>query len=316
MGWVFGIDVGGSSCQVGLFGQEGNLLFQSHFPTGVECESETFKELLSQEMEKALGFLSLDRKQVQGIGIGLPGPVTEQRQVHGFVNLSWENFDLVSFLEESWQVPVLAENDANLAALGEVWKGEGVFLHSFVFLTLGTGIGGGIILHDQLLRGERGGAGELGHMPIMVDQNGKIMDFESLASARAMVNRAKKSLWEDQSFSSLRDLGASMTSKAIFKEARKGDLIASRVVQETADDLGRGLACIAGVLDPQAFILGGGMSLSGDLLLKPTISAFQKYVFSPLKDTPILLSRLGDRAGMFGAAMLILSALARRRKSC
>lgn len=307
MAFVFGIDVGGSSCKLGLFGQEGNLLFQAHFPTGKGRKPEELIQIISGEMQKAMDFLQANKKDLMGIGIGFPGPVTDQSQVHGCVNFGWENFNAQRGLEEIWEVPVKAENDANLAALGEGWKGAGASFDSFIFLALGTGIGAGLVYEKRLIRGERGGAGEVGHMPIFTDKKtGQVRDLESLASANAMAELARKKLYDGAGPSSLSDFEKELSARRIVKEAMKKDPLACEILQETADHLGQGLACISAVFDPQAFILGGGMSLAGDRLLKPTLEAYQKYVFPPLKGTPILLSSLGDRAGMFGATRYIL----------
>ncbi len=297
----FGIDVGGTAIKTGLFRQDGTVVGQWQFPTDVRDNGSRILPHINDMVRRVMESHRLTSEQVAGLGIGVPGPVLADGTVLGCVNLGWGVLNLPELLGRLTGLPVRAANDANLAALGESWRGAGQGYDSVLLVTLGTGVGGGVVLNGRVLTGRRGGAGEIGHLPMFPEMEdacscGKRGCMEQLGSATGLLREAK-------------GLGVTgpepLTPKAVCDLARQGDLLALEALHRTADAVGRGLANACCLVDPEIILIGGGLSLAGDILLDPIRAALERYVFPPLRGTPVLPAALSNDAGIFGGARLI-----------
>ncbi len=289
-----GIDVGGSSVKIGVFDEKGNLLERRKVPT------DTSKQGANILPDTAGALTDLD--DLLGVGIGVPGPVVSE-EVFGAVNLGWGRFNVKeTFLGElGREVPIAIENDAGMAAYGEYRQFGGV-KGPFVFITVGTGIGGGIVLDGELYRGFHGAAGEFGHMNILPDGPkcacGNRGCLEAVAGANAMKRRLKRKLRKQRS-SPLRQ--GPITIKRMFDAARAGDPGALETIDETATALGRALSMVAGTLDPAVFVFGGGVSEAGEFFLSRIRQAYEAVAFTQTADVAFEPAKLGNDAGIYGA---------------
>lgn len=249
---------------------------------------------------------------VIGAGMGVPGPVTSDGTVLRCVNLGWGVFNCAKALSDLLGVPVKAGNDANVAALGEQWQGGGKGHNDLVVVTLGTGVGGGIILGGQILAGVNGAAGEIGHMQVVAPEDtigvcgcGNQGCLEQVASATGIVKLAKRLVEETDTPTSLREL-SQITAKDVLDAAKAGDAGAVSVVEKMAYYLGSALAAICAVVNPEMIVIGGGVSKAGQYLIDKIREAFIPKAFHALRDTEFALATLGNDAGMVGAARLVL----------
>jgi glucokinase len=255
---------------------------------------------------------NIDRSSIVGIGIGVPGPVDGKGVVNKCVNLGWGVFNISDTLSELTGFPVKAGNDANVAALGEYWKGGGQGCENMVFATLGTGVGGGIVIDGHLLHGAHGAGGEIGHLVLNRDETeqcgcGKRGCVEQYCSATGIVRMAYKDLASTDAFSSLRILEA-ITCKDIFDAGKAGDEVALAIMDKYYALLGEFLADLCCVVNPEAVVLGGGVSKAGQVLLDGTKPYFDKYVFHAASNVRFALASLGNDAGAYGAFKLALDA--------
>ena len=311
MKYGFGIDLGGTTVKLGLFTENAELLRKWEIPTDT---SDGGKNILPDIAEAILGELEargIDKGDVLGAGIGVPGPVSDQRVVNNCINLGWGVVDLQASLGALLGMPVKAGNDANVAALGESWQGGGKGYSSMVLVTLGTGIGGGIVLNGKILEGAHGAAGEIGHMTL--DRNetepcgcGKFGCAEEYGSATGIVRTARRYLASHDIPSPLRELEA-ITAKDIFDLAKTGDEAAQGILDRVYDDLGVFLAGVCCVLDPEVVVIGGGVSKAGQILLDCIRPYFVKYMFHTGRNIPFALASLGNDAGIYGAVKMILN---------
>ena len=262
-------------------------------------------------LESKLADAGISKDEVEGVGIGVPGPVKNDSVVCECVNLGWGTFDVAETLSEKIGLPVKVGNDANVAALGEMWKGGGQGCQNGVMVTLGTGVGGGIIINGSIVGGVHGAGGEIGHMTVdpfddHVCNCGKTGCLELYASATGIVYETKKALKDFKEATTLKDLDE-VTAKDIFDAAKEGDTFA----KERVDDLGQKLALAAGnialMVDPEVFVIGGGVSRAGQILLDAVNAHFKKYTFGKAQETGFVLATLGNDAGIYGAASLMLS---------
>ena len=271
MRYGFGVDVGGTTVKLGLFDEAGGLLTSREIPTRRENGGAAILPDIAAEVERILKERGLEKKDVLGIGIGVPGPVDDNGNVNRCVNLGWGVFNLHEALGERTGMYVKAGNDANVAALGEYWKGGGKGCRSAIFVTLGTGIGGGIILDGKILGGAHGVGGEVGHIEISAPDRhpcscGKCGCVEQYASANGIVRVTKERLAASDAPTSLRALPV-LTCKDVFDAAKQGDDFAVRTLEQIFDYLGEALASACCVCDPERIILGGGVSKAGAYLL-------------------------------------------------
>ena len=310
--YCFGIDVGGTTVKMGIFTTEGKLTESWEIPTRKEDEGSHILEDICKQIEEKLVEKQINRADLLGVGIGIPGPITKDGTVLNCVNLGWGVFNVEEKLSEMLGgVIVKAGNDANVAALGENWQGGGVGFEDLILITLGTGVGGGVIIGDKIITGSNGAAGEIGHMPVVYDTDaetcgcGKKGCLETVASATGIVREAKKLLASGEIESTLRDI-PEFTCKDIFDAAKEGDKAAMIVVDKLAEYLGIAAAHIACVTNPQVIVIGGGVSKAGKFLLDKIEEKYMERAFKACRNAKFALATLGNDAGMYGAAALIL----------
>lgn len=310
MQYCFGVDVGGTTVKLGLFTEEGQMLSQWSIDTRKEEQGKYVLSDVAASLQEKMEQNNLGKEDFIGIGIGVPGPVTSDGVVNHCVNLGWGKVNVEKELEALTGLPVKAGNDANVAALGEAWQGGGKGYEDVIMVTLGTGVGGGVILDGKILTGNRGAAGEIGH--IFVNSNetdhcncGKRGCLEQYASATGIVKEAKRILKEYEQPSSLRSI-PDFSAKDIFDQAKEGDELANVAVNRLCEYLGIALSHVAEVVDPQAFVIGGGVSKAGSILTENISKYYNEYVMMPLRDKVFCLAQLGNDAGIYGSAKLIL----------
>lgn len=311
--YVIGVDIGGRSMKFGLFDTNGDLINKSSIPTHTENDGESILPSLCEHLEKIIEKFELNTDNLEGIGIGIPGPILNKSIVKTAVNLGWkEPVKVREYLEERLNFKILVENDANVAALGELWKGAGEGVNNLVMITLGTGVGGGIVVDGNIVSGTTGSAGEVGHMPMLEKPANRLCGcggnrcFELVASATGLEHSATEYLFENDVDSKLRSLDT-IDSKAIFEFAKEGDKAAEEIVNNYSRHLGRGLGILSAIVDPQLFVIGGGVSNAKDFLLDKVRNAYQEVAFSVTKDVDFKIAQLGNDAGIYGAAKLIIS---------
>ena len=251
----------------------------------------------------------ISKEDVQGIGLGVPGPVGADGTVHKCVNLGWGVINVEQLLSEKTGLLVKAGNDANVAALGEMWQGGGKGHEDVVMVTLGTGVGGGIIIGGKMISGFHGAGGEIGHIKVQEDETdtcgcGKKGCLEQYASATGIVRMAKQRLEADDSETVLRSL-ENLTAKDIFDAAKDGDKMAKELVEKLCKILGTALANIASIVDPEVFVIGGGVSRAGEILINGIRKHFTERTFHACEKTEITLATLGNDAGMYGCVRLL-----------
>lgn len=306
----FGVDLGGTTVKMGLFTTEGALLSDWEIVTRKEDNGSHILDDIAESIKSKMEGESIDPADVVGVGIGVPGPVTPNGIVKGCVNLGWGDVPVEETLKDKTGFNVKAGNDANVAALGELWQGGGKGYNSLVMMTLGTGVGGGIVLDGKIVAGSHGAAGEIGHMGVVYDETeccncGKKGCLEQVASATGIVKETKKLLASEDMESSLRAI-ENLTAKDVFDEAKKGDALALMAVDKLSEYIGIALSHLACVVDPDAFIIGGGVSKAGDFLIDNIQKKYVEKAFTQCKKTPIKLATLGNSAGIYGAAKMVL----------
>ena len=309
--YAFGVDIGGTTIKMGLFTTGGELLEMWEIPTRTENNGEKILTDIASEVEKKMTEKGLAVSEVEGLGMGVPGPISPDGTVLKCVNLGWGIFNVEKEMEKLTGLKVKAGNDANVAALGEMWQGGGRGYQAVVMVTLGTGVGGGIIIGGRILAGINGAAGEIGHIPMKEGETeccgcGKKGCLEQYASASAIARTAKKRLAVDAGIeTSLRKI-EEVTSRDIFDAAKVGDGFALSLVAEVGNLLGKALASIACVVNPEAFVIGGGMSKAGAILTDAIRRYYVEYAFHAERETEFKLAQLGNNAGMFGGVKMVL----------
>lgn len=303
--YAVGIDIGGTAIKIGVLDENGIIAAKTQIPTRQENKCGYVLSDAAGVTERLLSDLGIDKKAVKGIGIGIPGPVADGEVKH-CVNLHWENsVDAAGIMESLTGIRSVVLNDANAAALGEQWMGGGKGRSSMVLVTIGTGIGGGIVIDGNVLTGYRGAGGEIGHIIVEPDSDrkcncGRYGCLETYTSATGIVWTAEKLLKEDDAPSILRN--GEITAKAVFDAAGKNDAIALKTVDIFGKYLGRALADIAVIIDPEVIVLAGGVVKGGEKVRKPVEKYYREAAFKTVKDTQIVLAELENDAGMFGAA--------------
>lgn len=309
--YVFGADIGGTSVKIGMFSADGKLLEKWEIPTRTANGGTCVLPDVAQAIMTAMERNQIAATQVIGIGIGVPGPVDDSFTVNKCVNLGWGVFNIKERMNELLpDIPVAAGNDANVAALGELWQGGGQGNQSAVMITLGTGVGGGVVLNGKIIAGSNGGAGEIGHMTVEPGESvvctcGKCGCLEQYTSARGIVRMAKVMLSECDTPSKLRSI-EDFNSKHICDLAVAGDHMALKIVDRFGNYLGQAMSYISCTVDPDIFIIGGGMSKAGDIVTHAALKYFQKYAFHVSKETGVVVATLGNDAGIYGCAKMVL----------
>lgn len=308
--YAFGVDVGGTTVKIGLFDMEGTVLDKWEIPTVKDNEGAAILPDIARSLLDKMKEKGIIREDLAGIGIGAPGAVDgEGNLVGGAVNLGWKPFNIPESLNAYIDVPVKAVNDANAAAFGEMWQGGGKGYSNMVAVTLGTGVGGGIIIDGNILTGAYGGGGEIGHIHID-DEEAESCGcknkgcLEQYASATGIVRLAKRCLQRDDTPSVLRE--GELSAKTVFDAVKAGDPVANEIAKQFGTYLGKGLAAVACVVNPEVFVIGGGVSKAGEILISFVEPEFQKYVFPACRNVKFVLAKLGNDAGIYGAAGLLL----------
>ena len=310
MKYGFGIDIGGTTVKVAFFDENGEMKCKWEIPTRSANGGEQILPDIASTVEAFLQQNRLTKDCILGIGVGVPGPVSREGVVNKCVNLGWGVFNIEQELSQLTGLPVKAGNDANVAALGEYWKGGGQGYESLVMATLGTGVGGGIILDGKILYGARGAAGEIGHMVLDRSETepcgcGKLGCAEQYCSASGVVRMAKRHLAADPRETVLRAL-ENLTCKDIFDASAAGDPVAADILESVYARMAEFCANLANAFDPAVIVLGGGVSKAGEVLVEGIKRHFPKYVFHAMADMPFVLATLGNDAGAYGAFKLVL----------
>lgn len=303
----FGVDIGGTAIKFGAFDEHGTLLDKWEIPTD---KAENGSRILPSVAGEITRFAQ-HTEHVLAVGMGIPGPVQHGGFVKRCVNLGWGNVnparELAALLGG---VPVFAANDANMAAMGEYWKGGGQGARSLVFMTLGTGVGGGIILDGRMDFGAGGLGGEIGHVVVdpaetLACNCGQHGCLDQIASATGIVRRAKRMLDDRTEDSALRALDV-ITAKDVLDAAKAGDAIAAAAFNRCMYYLGKSMAMLTNILDPEVYIIGGGVSKAGDYLLDTVCAHYETLSTLSERKARIVLAKLGNDAGIHGAAKLAM----------
>ena len=311
MEYGFGVDLGGTTVKIACFDREGNMLSKWEIPTRLEKDG---RYILPDIADSVLGYIkenNLPREQILGVGIGVPGAVNAQGEVNRCINLGWGRFNIEQALSKLTGFPVKAGNDATVAALGECWRGGGQGCQNMVMITLGTGVGGGIVVGGKVVHGAHGAGGEIGHMVSNRNETetcgcGKRGCVEQYCSATGIVRLAKKHLAATTYASVLRGR-KTFTCKDVFDAGKVGDGAALEILDQVYRYLGEFLANVACVVNPEVIVLGGGVSKAGQPLLVGAKKYFDCCVFHAAKNVRFELAALGNDAGAYGAFKLLLS---------
>lgn len=306
--YIFGIDIGGTTVKCGLFTGEGELLEKWEIPTrreekGAHILSDVAETILAKCEEK-----SIDKDEVKGIGLGIPGPVRADGTVLKCANLGWGITPAAKIMQELTGFPVKAGNDANVAALGEMWKGGGRGFEDVIMITLGTGVGGGVVLGGRMVAGSNGAGGEIGHIIVNGSEEelcgcGGHGHLEQYASATGIVRMAKKRLEHTDVQTKLREF-ENLSAKNIFDCAKEGDPLACELVDTLGTYLALALSHVAATVDPQVFVIGGGVSRAGEILLDAVSKHYNENILFALQNKEFRLAELGNDAGIYGSAKL------------
>ena len=309
MKYCFGADVGGTTVKLGLFDVEGHVLDKWEIPTHTENEGAAILPDVAASIKAKVEERGLAMEEIAGIGMGVPGPVNAAGTVPHTANLGWGYKEVSRELTELTGLPSKIGNDANVAALGEMWMGGAKGHKDVLMLTLGTGVGGGIIIDGKILTGAHGAGGEVGHIHVEDNENdccgcGKKGCLEQYASATGIVRIAKKVLEENDAASVLRE--GEVSAKAVFDALKEGDALAAVIVERFGKYLGTACAVMATVLDPEVIVIGGGVSKAGKILLDSIRKNYTDRAYKSARDTEFVLATLGNDAGIYGCAKLIL----------
>lgn len=308
--YCFGVDIGGTTVKLGLFDIEGTILDKWEIKTRVENEGKAILPDVADAILNKVKEKGLKIEEIAGIGVGAPGPITEDGFINKTANLGWNvKFNLEESLEELTGMKVKAGNDANVAALGEMWKGGAEGYKSLVMLTLGTGVGGGVIINGHIVTGTTGSSGEIGHMHVQDGEEeacgcGCHGCLEQYASATGIVRLAKRILASSDDKSVLR--GREISAKTVFDAVKDEDELAIRAAEQFGKYLGTAMANIAAITDPEVFVIGGGVSRAGEVLFTYIRKYYEENAFYAIKGKKFVLATLGNDAGIYGAAKLVL----------
>ncbi|WP_024406322.1 ROK family glucokinase [Streptococcus suis] len=314
---IIGIDLGGTSVKLAILTTEGEIQEKWSIKTNILDDGSHIVPDIIDSIKHRFETHGLTKDDFLGVGMGSPGVVdSEAGTVIGAYNLNWKTLQLVKEqFESALGLPFFIDNDANVAALGEQWVGAGNNNPNVVFMTLGTGVGGGVIAAGNLIRGVKGAGGELGHITVDFDESfactcGKKGCLETVASATGIVNLSRRYADQyagDAKLKQMIDDGQDVTAKDVFDLAKEGDDLALIVYRHFSEYLGVACANIAAVLNPAYIVLGGGVSAAGEFLLDGVRKVFAENSFPQIKEsTQIVLATRGNDAGVLGAASLVL----------
>lgn len=307
-----GVDVGGTSVKIGLFEVTGELLHKWEVPTRKEEGGKYVIGDVAASILKTLEEKNIPLSEVAGAGMGVPGPVMPDGYVEVCVNLGWRDKYPEKELSQLLSgLPVKSGNDANVAALGEMWQGGGKGYDDIVMVTLGTGVGGGVIVDQKIIAGKHGLGGEIGHIHIRDEETekcncGGVGCVEQVASATGIAREARRKMAAVDTPSSLRKFGDKVSAKNVLDAAKEGDALALEVMEVVGHYLGLALAQISMVTDPEVFVIGGGVSRAGQFLIDTIYKHYDQFTPISGNKSGIVLATLGNDAGIYGAARLIL----------
>ena len=306
----FGVDIGGTTIKMGFFETNGNLVDKWEIKTNTANGGAEILSDIAKSIDNKLAQEAISKDEVQGVGVGVPGPVRSDGVVNRCVNLGWGILSVAEELGALTGLTVKVGNDANVAALGELWQGGAKGCKDAVMVTLGTGVGGGIIIDGKIVAGFHGAGGEIGHITVNPDEIeacncGQYGCLEQYASATGIVRMAKRKLAKTDDETTLRKIEP-LTAKDIFDEAKAGDEVAKELVDELGEILGSALSNLACVVNPEAIVIGGGVSKAGTILIDTIQEHFKETSFHALKETRFELATLGNDAGIYGCAAMIL----------
>ena len=312
MKYGFGIDLGGTTVKIAYFEETGKMLEKWEIPTVTANGGAQILPDIAQSIRDFLDANHISDTAILGLGIGVPGPVNAKGVVNRCVNLGWGVFNIAETLASLTGFPVRAGNDASVAALGEYWKGGGQGCDNMVFVTLGTGVGGGIVVEGNLLHGADGSGAEIGHICVNPQETlrcncGNYGCVEQYCSATGIVRLAKLYLAESQTETTLRGV-ENLTCKDIFDAAKAGDAAANAILDQVYRYMGLFLANVCSTVNPEAVVIGGGVSKAGQVLIDGVVPYFKKYVFHAASEARFTLASLGNDAGAYGAFKLALDA--------
>lgn len=312
---ILAADIGGTTCKLGIFTSDFELLEKWEIPTDIADEGIRILEDIHQAFKSKVGSREYSTESIIGIGIGVPGPVDFNNGIlNGAINLNWtKQMPIAAEFEAISGIPAIVDNDANVAALGEQFKGAGSGHKDVVMVTLGTGVGGGVVSNGMLIHGHGGAAGEIGHIYVDYNQRfqcncGKKGCLETVASATGMKNLALHYYGSGMTETLLEaEIEAgSLSAKAIVEAAVQDDELALKVVDEVAHFIAVALSTLSAATNPKYFILGGGVSRAGRMLTDRIETYYRPLTFSPAYEgTEIVMAELGNDAGIYGAARLV-----------
>ena len=307
-----GIDVGGTTVKIGIFETDGTLVYKWEVPSRKEDNGAYILPDVAASIKKTLSEQGIPMEAVIGAGMGFPGPVQPDGYVEVCVNLGWRDLNPQKILSDLLDgMPVLSGNDANVAALGEMWQGGGKGYHDIVMVTLGTGVGGGVVHDQKIVAGRHGLGGEIGHIHIREGEKetcncGGHGCLEQVASATGIAREARRKMAAKQDASMMRAYGDAITAKEVLDAAKAGDALALEVMDTVCYYLGWALATISMTVDPEIFVIGGGVSKAGTFLTDRIDRYYRELTPISENKGEIRLATLGNDAGIYGAARLIL----------
>lgn len=308
--YAFGVDIGGTTCKIGFFETTGNLIDKWEIRTNTEDNGKAILSDVAVAVDNKLAQEGISKEEVQGIGLGVPGPVRSDGVVNRCVNLGWGVINAAEELSSLTGLNVKVGNDANVAALGEMWQGGAKGCKDVVMVTLGTGVGGGVIVNGKVVAGFNGAGGEIGHITVSDDEIepcncGQYGCLEQYTSATGIVRVAKRKLAKSAEETSLRRFD-NLTAKDVFDEAKAGDEVALGLVDEVCKILGAALSNIACVVNPEVIVIGGGVSKAGEILIDNIQKHYRETSFHACRDAKFALAGLGNDAGMYGCVQMLL----------
>jgi len=312
--YILGVDLGGTAVKLAILSRDGGMVEKWSIATDKTNGGENIVPQIAASFFEKCSELHLSREQFIGVGMGAPGPVVDESVVTRAVNVGWVNYPLKEKLMAAIGLPAFIGNDANCAAAGELWIGAAKGMKNVICLTLGTGVGGGVIVDGKIVEGITGGAGEIGHMTVQMDGGelcscGKRGCLETIASGKGAIRLAMERLKDPGVSSGLRRIyeeNQAVTAKDVFDQAAEGDPVAREIVEEIVRYLGYGIGALCSIFNPEAIVIGGGLSNAGKTLIDPLHKYVEQFAFpATAKDTKILLAKLGNDAGVIGAGYLV-----------
>ena len=310
--YAFGVDIGGTTCKIGFFETTGKLLDKWEIKTDKANGGANILGDIKASIEEKMASEHITRDDVQGVGMGVPGPVTSDGVVKKCANLGWGVFNVQEEATKLFGMTVKAGNDANVASLGEMWQGGGKGYSNVVMVTLGTGVGAGVIIGGKILHGTNGAGGEIGHMQVEEHEQetcgcGKSGCLEQYTSATGVVRLTNRGLAAGNVETTLTAL-PEITCKDVFDAAKAGDAFSASIVETFGKILGSALATVACVVDPEIFVIGGGVSKAGQIILDVVSKYYKQKAFHACEGTKFALATLGNDAGMYGCAKMVIDA--------